>query len=116
MLSLIVVLALAQADPFEGLWKPVDLDLQESGTREAFETLFRLSGISLELPEKLEEKKITLQLQQAPFWKAFDEICKAHGKVRPLRRIDQGRKPILEGGGGVDRPPVPQGPPPLPPL
>jgi hypothetical protein len=112
-MSLIAALVLAQAapsDPFEGLWKPVDLDLQECGIREAFETLFRLSGISLELPEKLDEKKITLQLQQAPFWKAFDEICKAHGNVRPLRRIDQGRKSDFEEGAWIDRPAFYQGP------
>ena len=115
MSSLIVVLALglaqaAPADPFEGLWKPVDLDLHESGTREAFETLFRLSGISLELPEKLDEKKITLQLKQAPFWKAFDEICRAHGNVRPPRRIDFNREGVLETGPWIDRPAFYQGP------
>jgi len=96
-------------DPFEGLWKPVDLDLKEVGTREAFETLFRKAGTSVELPKDLEEKKLSLQLKGATFWKAFDELCRVHGNLRPLESF-RGKAALVEAGPWIGRPAFYQGP------
>ncbi len=96
-------------DPFKGLWKPVGLDLKNVPTREAFKNLFRESGVELELPDRL-EAEISLKIQNAPFWKAFDEICQANGHLRIPRGIAHGDRNWIEPGPWVPSPVLYQGP------
>lgn len=100
----------AASDPFQGLWKPVDLDLKEVGTREAFEALFKQSGSSLELPESFDEKKLSYRAKGVAFWQAVDEIARLNGNLRHLREPSGDAMIRLQEGAWVDHPRAYRGP------
>jgi len=110
MLAIVLALVLVQEDSFQGTWKPIDLDLREVPAREAFEALFTKAGSRIALPETLEDRPVTLRVNGAPYWKAFDEICRAHGNLRFSERPFYNRGEMVEVGTWIDRPVFYRGP------
>src|SRR5436190_3386912 len=78
-----------QEDTLQGLWKPVDLQLDRVETRQAFERLFAASGVRVQIPPENSDKRITVGLKKATFWQGLDEICRADGGVSYPERIYQ---------------------------
>lgn len=98
-----------EPDPFQGLWKPVDLNLENVETRAAFEALFEKAGMKLELPPTIAEKKLSYRAKGVPFWEAVDDLCRLNGNLRHPRKPFE-NDPQLQSSAWVEYPAAYRGP------
>lgn len=98
------------ADPFKGLWKPVDLELKDGDARAALERLCRDAGEPFRLPATAAPKKVTARLKGATLWQAVDEVCRRHGTLRHVRIWARNRESEIEALPWVEAPVWYQGP------
>jgi hypothetical protein len=92
--------------------KQVRLRFKDTPLPEAVAELAKKSGyeIALDDPDgKLKERKVTLDTDDMPFWRAVDLLCRAGGVVEADADVPLGMPMFRAGGGGAMIPGMPAG-------
>lgn len=67
-------------DSFQEFISPLTLVLEDVSFQEAFTRLRVASGRDPRLP-RLDDRKVSLRLEGVSYWRALDELCRAHGNL-----------------------------------
>lgn len=83
---------LEAAEAFRPFWKPLKLEAKELSARDILAKIQQESGETIDLPDKgWAPKSISLNLREATFWQAVDEVCRLDGNLRhPLSSESSG--------------------------